>query len=103
VRGAKPAARQQQARLPQQRGELSLAVDVGLPAARHAAEQPERRHLGGGVEQRPVARELANRRQAPGGLCRIARTRGERPSHRELGGQGAVVADPVRVAREVEQ
>ncbi len=98
----KPFARQQEPGLAQERGDLRIAVDVRLLAARHAAEKPERRDLGGRGDNGAESRKLSNNRKTSDGLRRIARVRGHCPLHCEIDCHGTLVSDPVRVAGEVQ-
>jgi len=79
----------QEAGLVQVRGDLYIAVDVGLRAARQRTEEAGGRDFGGGVEQGAVARERSNGRKSSGRLCRVARPRAQRPLHTEIDRHGA--------------
>lgn len=82
-------------------GDLRVAVDMRLLAARYRTKESNGRNFGGGVEYRAVPRKLANGREASSGLCWITRARGQCPLHCEIDGYGALVADPIRILREV--
>ena len=97
----KPRAGVQEHGLSEQRVDLRLTVDVRQPPAGHAAEESGRWDLGGRVDHGEIAGELANDREPPGGLRRIAPGRRQRPGDGEIDGQGSLVSHLLRIAGKV--